>query len=167
MVSWNLHVVVRSGTMWMVELSYTWLSWLAPLCIWHPCCESSLRSRSPLYSTAMSLCKSLILLLIFFVGLCPQDSLMSSCNCIFMSFSCLIEPYVGFLNFECQPYSPILSSHAEPFCISFAAWFPILTGRGLSPECRYPTHVSCIEHRYVPLLGTSLFSHWHSSSPSL
>ena len=25
----------------------------------------------------------------------------------------------------------------------------------------------CIEHRYVLLLGTSLFAHWHSSPPSL
>ena len=43
----------------------------------------------------------------------PQDSLMSSCNFIFMSFAYLIEPYAGFPNFEYQPYSPSLS-HVQP-----------------------------------------------------
>ena len=43
----------------------------------------------------------------------PQESLMSSCNCIIMSFSCLIEPYVGFPDIEFQPYSPRLS-HVYP-----------------------------------------------------
>ena len=31
---------------------------------------------------------------------------MSSCNCIIMSFTYLIEPYASFLDFEYQPYSP-------------------------------------------------------------
>ena len=37
-----------------------------------------------------------------FDGLFPQESLMSSCNCIIMSFTCLIEPYVGFLDIAFQ-----------------------------------------------------------------
>ena len=37
--------------------------------------------------------------------------------------------------------SCLMSSQAEPFYISFVAWFPIFTGRGPSPECRYPTRV--------------------------
>ena len=48
---------------------------------------------------------SLDILLAYF----PQDSLMSSCNCIIMSFAYLIEPYLGFPDFEYQPYSPSLS----------------------------------------------------------
>ena len=44
-----------------------------------------------------------------FAGLCPQDSLMSSCDCIIMSFACLIEPYASFPDFEYQTYSPSLS----------------------------------------------------------
>ena len=35
----------------------------------------------------------------------------------------------------------LMSSQAELFYISFAAGFPIFIGRGLSPECRYPTRV--------------------------
>ena len=54
----------------------------------------------PLYSIAMTLRKSLILLLIFLLALFPQDSLMSVCNSIIMSFSFLIEPYVGFPYFD-------------------------------------------------------------------
>ena len=38
---------------------------------------------------------------------------MLSCNCIIMSFSCLIEPYAGFLDFDYQLYSPSLS-HVWP-----------------------------------------------------
>ena len=39
----------------------------------------------------------------------PQDSLMSSCECIIMSFSCLIELYAGSLDIVFQPYSLSLS----------------------------------------------------------
>ena len=39
----------------------------------------------------------------------PQDSLMSSCNCISMSFFCLIDFYAGFLDIVLQPYNPSLS----------------------------------------------------------
>ena len=145
MVSRNLHDVVRSGTMWMVEISYTWVSYLAPHCIWYPCCESSLRSGSPLYSTAMTFRKSFILLLNFMLAIFLRTPLyMSSCNCIIMSFACLIEPYVSFLTLIIShiAWAYLMSIHAETFCISFAAWFPIFTGRGLSPECHYPTHMS-------------------------
>ena len=38
---------------------------------------------------------------------------MSSCNCIIMSFSCLIETYASFSEFDYQPYSPSLS-HVKP-----------------------------------------------------
>ena len=39
----------------------------------------------------------------------PQDSLMSSCECIIMSFSCLIEIYAGSPDIVFHPYSPSLS----------------------------------------------------------
>ena len=39
----------------------------------------------------------------------PEDSLMSSCNCISMIFTCLIKLYVGFPDIGLQPYSPSLS----------------------------------------------------------
>ena len=39
----------------------------------------------------------------------PQDSLMSSCNCIIMSFAYLIELYVGSPDIAFQTYSPSLS----------------------------------------------------------
>ena len=39
----------------------------------------------------------------------PQESLMSSCNCIVMSFAFLIELYVGSPDIVFQPYSPSLS----------------------------------------------------------
>ena len=39
----------------------------------------------------------------------PQDSFMSSFNCIIMRFACLIDPYTGFPNIEFQTYSTSLS----------------------------------------------------------
>ena len=75
---------------------------------------SPLGCGSHLYSIAMSLSKSLILILKFMLAFSLGTPLyMSSCNCIIMSFSCHIEPYVGFLDFYYQPY--ILSlSHVYP-----------------------------------------------------
>ena len=64
---------------------------------------------SPLYSIAMTLSKTLILLLIVLLALVPQDSHMSSCNYIIVSFACLIEPYAGFPHFDYHPYILILS----------------------------------------------------------
>ena len=48
-----------------------------------------------------------------FSSIRPQDTLMSSYNCIIMSLSCLIKPYVGFPDFDYQLYSPSLS-HVQP-----------------------------------------------------
>ena len=60
----------------------------------------------------------------------------------------------------------LVSSQAEPFYISFAAWFPIfLPGRDFPSSVVILHMFPCIENRYVPLLGTSLFSPWHSSPP--
>ena len=46
-----------------------------------------------------------------YAGLSPVTPFyMSSCNYIIMSFSCLIEPYAGFPDFDYQPYSLTLVS---------------------------------------------------------
>ena len=97
----------------------------------------------------------------FFASLCPQDSLMSSCNYIIMSFSSLIEPYVGFPEFDYQPYSPSLS-HVQPsraILHIFCSLIPHFLPGGDIPSSVIILHMfPYIEHRYVPLLGTSLFS---------
>ena len=144
----------------MVEISYKWVSQLAPFCIWYPCCESSLRFKSPFQSRHV-ISQEPHNPLDLVAGLFPQDSLMSSCNCIIMIFSCLIEPYVGFPDFEFQPYSSRFS-HVQP-CRSILYIFCILIlslSRGDFPPSVTILHMCpCIENRYVPLLGTSLFNH--------
>ena len=93
---------------------------------------------------------------------------MSSHNCIIMSFSCLIEPYVGFPDFDYQPYSPRLS-HVYPsralLHISCSLISHFLLGGDL-PQSVVILHMfPCIENRYALLLGTSLFDPWHSFPP--
>ena len=90
----------------------------------------------------------------------PQDSLMSSCNCIIMSFAYLIDLYVGFPDIAFKPYRLSLS-HVQP-CKSIlyilCSLIPFLPGGDLPPSVDILHMYPCIEHRYVPLLGTSLFS---------
>ena len=75
----------------------------------------------------------------------PQDSLMSSCECIIMSFACLIEIYVRSPKIAFQPYSPSLS-HVQPcraILYILCSLIPYFLPRGnFPPECHYPTHVS-------------------------
>ena len=60
----------------------------------------------------------------------------------------------------------LMSSKADRFYISFAAWFPIFLSGGYFSSSFIILHMfPCIENRYVPLLGTSLFVPWHSSPP--
>ena len=90
----------------------------------------------------------------------PQDSLMSSCECIIMSFSCLIELYAGSPDIAFQPYSPSLS-HVQPCRAIFyilRSLIPFLPGGDFPPSVDILHMYPCIEHRYVPLLGTSLFA---------
>ena len=115
----------------------------------------------PLYSTAMTLSKSFILLLTFMLAFFPRTPLyMSSCNCIIMSFSCLIEPYANFPDFDYHPYSLSLS-HVYPsraFLQIFCSLIPhFLLGGKFSLSVVILHMFPFIEHRYVPLLGTSLF----------
>ena len=90
----------------------------------------------------------------------PPDSLMSSCNFIIMSFACLTEPYAGFPNFEYQPYSPSLS-HVQPcrdILYILCSLIPFLPGGDFPPSVAILHMYPCIDHRYVALIGTSLFS---------
>ena len=95
---------------------------------------------------------------------------MSSCNCIIMSFACLIDPYADFLDFDYQPYSLSLShvQSSRAILYIFCSLIPHFLLGGDFPSSVVILHMfPCIEHRYVPLLGTSLFSPWHLSPPRL
>ena len=63
---------------------------------------------SPLYIIAMTLHKSLILLLIFLLAFSPGLPYVKF-NFIIMSFSYLIDPYPSFPDFDYQPYRSSLS----------------------------------------------------------
>ena len=120
---------------------------------------------------AMSLSKRFILLLNFMLAISLRTPLyISSCNCIIMSFAFLIEPYTGFPDFGYEAYSPRLS-HVYPsraFLYIFCSLIPqFLPGGDFPPSVVILHMFPCIKHRYVPLLGTSLFSPGHSSPPRL
>ena len=154
----------------MVELDHTWMPQLAPLFHLFPMLTYfPLGCGSPLYSIHV-FAQECHTPLDLFVGLFPQDSLMSSCNCIIMSFSYLIDPYASFPDFDYQPYSPSLS-HVQPcrdILYIFRSLIPHFLPRGDLPSSVIILHIfPCIEHRYVPLLGTSLFSPGHSFPPSM
>ena len=51
----------------------------------------------------------------------------------------------------------LMSSHAEPFFFHHSL-IPFLPGGDFPPSVNILHMYPCIEHRYVPLLGTSLFS---------
>ena len=90
----------------------------------------------------------------------PQDSLMSSCECIIMRFSYLIELYAGSPDISFQPYSPSLS-HVQPCRDIFYilhSLIPFLPRGDFPPSVDILHMYPCIEHRYVPLHGTSLFA---------
>ena len=168
MVSCNLHAVVRSGTMWMVLLSYTWVSYLAPLCIWYPSCEFSLRSRSPLYSISMTFRKSFILLLIFCWPITLRTPSCQVVNALSWAFLALLSfmPASLTLHFSHIARACPMSSHAEPSFISFAGCFPF-TKRGFSPECQCPTHVLALSIGMFHYLELVYFPLWHLYPPSL
>ena len=128
---------------------------------------SLLGCGSPLYSTAMTFCKSRILLLI----LCWLISLRTpSCQVVnalswvlFALLSFMLAPLT--FRFSHIARACLMSSHAEPFYISFAAWFPIFTRGDFPPSVAILHMCPCIEHRYVLLLGTSFLVPWASSPP--
>ena len=113
------------------------------------------------FSPTMSLRKSFILLLNFMLAISLRNPLyISSCDCIFMSFGFLLEIYASSLTLIYLPYKLILS-HVYPsraflyiFCILICHF---LLGGDAPPSVVILHMFHCIEHRYVPLLGTSLF----------
>ena len=132
---------------------------------------SPLGCGSHLYSTAMTLRKSFILLLTFMLAFSPGlpyiCQVVISLSWVFLSFLSLM---LAFLTLIISHISQacLMSSQVEPFYISFANWFPIFLPGGDFPPSFVILHMyPYIEHRYVSLLGSSLFSHWHLSPPSL
>ena len=124
---------------------------------------------SPLYSIAMTLRKSLILLLIFLLAFFPRNPLCQvviSLSWVFLSLLSLMPTSLTLI-IRYIAWSCLMSSHAEPFYISFAAWFRIFTRRGLSPECHYPTRVLALSIGMFHCLELVCFPIWHSSPPSL
>ena len=52
----------------------------------------------------------------------------------------------------------LMSSHADPFLYIFRSLIPFLSGGDFPPSVDILHMYPCIEHRYVPLIGTSLFA---------
>ena len=115
---------------------------------------------SPLYSIAMTFSKSLILLLILCWPCPPGLPLYQVVNAFSWALPVLLSfmPAPLTLRFSLIARACLMSSHAEPFRISFAAWLALLPGGDLPPSVDILHMFPCIEHRYVPLLGTSLFA---------
>ena len=124
---------------------------------------------SPLYSIAMTLHKSLILLLIFLLTFFPRNPLCQvviALSWVFpISLNLMLASLTWIISYIAQ--ACLMYGHVDPFYISFVAWFLILPGGDFPPRVIILHMCPCIEHRYVPLLGTSLFFHWHLSPPSL
>ena len=91
---------------------------------------------SPLYSIAMTFCKSLILLLIFCWPISPKNPL---CQVVIafswdLPTSLSLMPASLTLTISHITQACLMSSKAEPFYISFAAWFPIFYQEGTFPR---------------------------------
>ena len=122
---------------------------------------------SLLYSIPISFPKILILLLIFLLAFFPRTLLCQvviALSWVLLSFLSLMWAswtlIISHIARAC-----LMSTQAEPFYISFAAWFPIFLGGDFPPSVVILHMCPCIEHRHVLLLGTSLFVPWHSSPP--
>ena len=123
---------------------------------------------SPLYSTTMNLRKSLILLLIFFAGLFPRTPLCQVVIALSWVFISLLILMLASLTLIIShiAWACLMSRQTNPFYISFTGWFSIfLLGGDLPLSVVIMYMFPCIEHRYVPLPGNSLFVPWHSSPP--
>ena len=110
----------------------------------------------------MTLSKSFILLLIFLLAFVPRTPLCQVVIALSWVLIALLSLMSDSMNLIISYIAPtcLMSSHIEPFYISFAAWFSIFLQGGDFPLSVFILHMCpCIENRYVPLLGTSLFSH--------
>ena len=122
---------------------------------------SPLGCGSPLYSIAMTFRKSLILLLILCWPISLRTPLCQVVIALWWVFPALLSFNMSAsltLHFSHIAWACLMSSHVEPFYISFASWFPFSPGGDFPPSVDILHMYPCIEHRYVPLLGSSLFS---------
>ena len=96
----------------------------------------SFRCGSSLYSTAMTFCKSLILLLILCWPCSPQTPLYQVVDALSWALPALLRFMSAHLTlrFSHIAWACLMSTHAEPFYISFAAWFPIFDWEGTFPR---------------------------------
>ena len=120
------------------------------------------RCGSLLDSTSMTFRKTLILLLILFWPISLRTPLCQVVIALSWALPALLSfmPASLTLSFSHIARACLMSSHAEPFYISFAAWNPLfLPGGDFPPSVAILHMYPCIEHWYVLLLGTSLFSH--------
>jgi len=91
--------------------------------------------ESPLYSIAMTLRNSLILLLIFCWPISLRTPSCQVVNALSWAFPALLSfmPAPLTLRFSHIARACLMSSHAEPFYIIFAAWFPFYR-EGIFPQ---------------------------------
>ena len=118
---------------------------------------SPLGCGSPLYSTAMTFCKSLIILLIFCWPISLRTTSCQVLNALSWDFPTLLSFMSASLTlrFSHTAQACLMSSHVEPFYISFVSWFLFLSGGDFPPSVAILHMYPFIENRYVLLLGTS------------
>ena len=130
---------------------------------------SPLGCGSPLYSIAMTFSKSLILLLILCWPWPPGLPLYQVVDALSWALPVLLSfmPAPLTLRFSHIARACLMSSHAEPFFISFAAWFPFYR-EGILP--RVSISYTCILVLSIGMfhsLELVFFPLWHSSPPSM
>ena len=123
----------------------------------------------PLYSITMTLRKSLILL-IFLLAFFPRTPLCQVVIALSWVLLALLRLMSASLTLIINyiAWSCLMSSHAKPVYISFAAWCPIFYWEGTFPQVS-------LSYTCVLALGIGMFQYlelvclplWHSSPPSL
>ena len=129
----------------------------------------SLRCGSPLYSISMTFHKSLILLLIFCWPISFRTPLCQVVIALSWAFPTLLSfmPTSLTLRFRHIAQACLMSSHVEPFYISFAAWFPFYQ-EGIFPRVSLSyTCILALSIGMLHYLELVCFPWWHSSPPSL
>ena len=90
----------------------------------------------PLYSTAMTLHKSIILLLIFFASLFPTNPLCQvviALSWVFLALLSLMSASLTLIIIHIAR-ACLMSIQTKSFYISFVAWFPIFYREGTFPR---------------------------------
>ena len=126
----------------------------------YPCRDPSTRFGSPLYSFHVFEQEPHIALEIYASHLPHGLPFISSCNCISCIFLSLLKfmsapRFIFIIHIARAHLNP---SQVEIFVYLFHLDHPLLGG-DLPPSVFILHMFPCIEHRYVPLLGTSLLAH--------